>query len=122
MLDKQDIEDDGFELVDGDVTDAEIDRAAAAAQPRALMVVDNLDDGDTIRLWARFDVKIRRVINRVYKRFDLERQDGDRLVRADDGEDVFAHEQESVKEYIVRHGGKARIRWQYSGPTGGAGR
>jgi hypothetical protein len=53
---------------------------------------------------------------------DLERQDGDRLVRADDGEDVFAHEQESVKEYIVRYGGKARIRWQYSGPTGGAGR
>ena len=109
-----------LEIVRGDVADTEIRSAAAGPKPRALVVVDNLDDGETVRFWVRYNAKIRRVIREVYKQFELDREDGDRLICVEDQENVLALEAESVAEYVERHDGQPRIHWQYSGPTGGA--
>lgn len=122
MSPKQDTEEIEVEFIDTEISDEQIEIESKKPKPRALVIVDNLDDGQTIRLWAAFDLKIERVIKRVYKRFDLERQPGDRLVRRDDQKDVFADADLTVRQYILEHGGKARIRWEFSGDTGGAAR
>jgi hypothetical protein len=118
----QETEDIEVEFVDVEIPEEQIEIESKKEKPRALVVVDNLDDGETIRFWAAFNLKIDRVIKRVYKRFDLERQPGDRLVRQDDQTDVFADADLTVRKYILEHGGKARIHWEFSGDTGGAAR
>lgn len=115
-------DDDEFEVVELAVDDLEIRKAAAAAKPRALVIVDNLDDGDTIRFWVRFNAKIRRVIRQAYTQLALEHEDGDRLICVEDQENVFDLEHETVKDYVERHGGAAQLHWHYSGPAGGASR
>lgn len=113
-------DDDEIEFIDHEVDDEEVEKQGAAAKPRALVVVDNLDDGDRIRLWIRFDVKVKRAIARVYKKLDVERSPGDRLTRADNGDSAFEHEDQTIRKYILEHGGKSRIHWEYAGDTGGA--
>lgn len=113
-------DDDGIESVDQDVTDDEIEREAASAKPRALVVVDNLDDAERVRFWIRFDAKVKRAIARAYKRLDVTPSAGDRLTRADTGESAFADESLSIRAYILKYGGKARVHWEYAGDTGGA--
>jgi len=119
---QHDTEDEYFELVHHEVSEAEVHKAASGVKPTALVVVDNLDDGDTTQFWVRLNAKIRRVINIAYKNLSLTRQEGDRLISADNQEDVFAFEHETVEEYVTRHGGEPRLHWVYSGPTGGASR
>jgi hypothetical protein len=118
----QETEEIEVEFVDVEIPEEQIEIESKKEKPRALVVVVNLDDGETIRFWAAFDLKIERVINRVYKRFDLERQPGDRLVRQDDQTDVFPEAHLTVRKYILEHGGKARIHWEFAGDTGGAAR
>jgi hypothetical protein len=118
----QDNEEIEVEFIDIEITEEQIEIESKAEKPRAHVVVVNLDDGETIRLWAAFDVKIEHVITRVYKCFDLKREPGDRLVRRDDQKDVFAEEQLTVRKYVHEHGGKAHIHWEFSGDTGGAAR
>lgn len=111
---------DEVEFVNRDPSDEEVDAQAAAEVPRALVVVDNLDDAERIRFWVRFDVKVRRAIKGAYKRLGVEQAPGDRLARADDGESAFDDEELTIRKYILKYGGKARIRWEFAGDTGGA--
>ena len=122
MSPTQENEEIEVEFVDVEIPEEQIELESKKEKPRALVVVDNLDDGETIRFWVAFDLKIERVIKRVYKRFGLERQPGDRLVRRGDQQDVFADAHLSVRKYVLNHGGKARIHWEFSGDTGGAAR
>ncbi len=121
MSDTAQIDDeDEIEFIDHEVDDEEVEKQGAAAKPRALVVVDNLDDGDRIRFWIRFDAKVKRAINRVYKKLDIERSPGDRLLRADNSDSAFEDEDLTIKKYIVKYGGKSRIHWEFAGDTGGA--
>lgn len=113
-------DEDGVEFIDHDPSEQEIDRAGAADTPRALVVVENLDDSEQIRFWIRFDAKVKRAITRAYKRLDVSRADGDRLAHAESGDSVFADESLTIRKYILKYGGKARVHWHYSGATGGA--
>lgn len=119
---QHDADEEFFELVDHEATAEEVEKAAAAPKPTAFVVVDNLDDGDTTRFSVRRKAKIRRVINIAYTNLGLTRQEGDRLVDAETQEDVFAHEHETVEDYLARPGATPTLHWLYSGPTGGASR
>lgn len=81
MSPTQETEEIEVEFVDVEIPEEQIEIESKKEKPRALVVVVNLDDGETIRFWAAFNLTIERVIKRAYKRFDLERQPGDRLVR-----------------------------------------
>jgi len=117
---EQETEEVEVEFVEIEVTDEQIEIEAKGEQPRAHIIVDNLDDGQTIRFWAAFNLKIEQVIKRMYKHFDLDRHPGDRLEREHDKKNVFPEEHRTVREYILEYGGNARIHWEFSGDTGGA--
>ncbi len=111
---------DEVEFVDHDPSDEEVEAQAAAEVPRALVVVDNLDDAERTRFWVPFNVKVRRAIKRTYKRLGTEQAPGDRLTRADNGDSAFDYADIAIRRYILKYGGKARIHWEFAGDTGGA--
>jgi len=119
-INQQDDDEGDLEFIDHEVDDAEAEHAAAAEHPRAFVVVNNSDNGDRVHFWIAFDVKVKRAIERAYKRLGVAREPGDRLTLRTDGSSVFPDEDLSVRKYILKHGGKAKIRWTFAGDTGGA--
>lgn len=88
--------------------------------PQAHVVIDNSDNGETIRMRVAFTVTIEKVIEYMYREFHLSHESGDRLTRSDTGQDVFAHQQETVREYVHDQTGSPHIHWIFAGDTGGA--
>lgn len=88
--------------------------------PTAIVRVDNSDDGETIRIRAPFRFTVGEVIDRMYKKFGLAHEAGDRLSTQPGGEDVFPLRDDTIRDYLRKHGDKAHIHWVFAGDTGGA--
>lgn len=89
-------------------------------RPRAHVVVDNQDDGSTVRFWAQLSSTVGAVVARVYEEFRLQREPGDRLTRVSDGQNVFASEGLTVEQYLDGHHHGHSLHWALRTDTGGA--
>ena len=81
--------------------------------------VYNEDNGLSEDLRAGRGTPIRTVIERMYEKFRLDRQPDDRLRCESTGEDVLAHTDMSLGEYLEA-GHCPDLRWTFAGGTGGA--
>lgn len=111
-------EEDPIELDPDEAEEAE--RGGKRGPKKARFVIENNNNGDVVRLRARLEVKIQRVIDRMYAEFERTHQPGDRLTRTPDGSDVFASAQLTVEEYLDGAPDRKRVHWAFVGDQGGA--
>ncbi len=81
--------------------------------------IHNEDDGLDQKVHAGRGTPVSAVIRRMYQAFRLERQPDDRLRCESTGEDVLAHADMSLGEYLEA-GHCPDRRWTFAGGTGGA--
>lgn len=104
-----------------DVPEGEIEaERKKTSHPRALVMVENQDNGERIRFWAPLGMTIGEVIVWVYDKFRLTRHPGDRLFRIDGGVSVFGQEALTVEQYLDSQKGHSTIHWGLVSDQGGA--
>lgn len=109
------VEDD-LEAIDGEPVE---DREPRESGRLVVVTVDNRDDGLTIRLRAPQGKHVSALINRMYHRFRLEQQDGDRLSCDGTGESVYPFAGLTLRVYFAQ-GHCPEHRWTFRGDSGGA--
>lgn len=106
---------------DLEITNEEVEsKRKHPEHPRALVVVENGDSGETIRLWTPLSETIGELIAEVYRKFRLAQQVGDRLFRISDGVSIFGQEALTVKDYLEAQHGEPSLHWKLLTDTGGA--
>ncbi len=114
---------EAFSEIEGnlDVPESEIEAEhKKPSHPRALVMVENQDNGERIRFWAPLVITIGEVIVWVYDKFRLTRHPGDRLFRIDGGVSVFGQEALTVEQYLDSQKGHSTIHWALVSDQGGA--
>lgn len=81
------------------------------------LVVHNEDDGSRIELPAGPGTPVRTLIDRMYDRFNLSRQPGDRI-RCESGEPVDPYADMALGEFADKH--CPDLTWLFAGDQGGA--
>jgi len=112
-----------IELIEDEVEVVEEQVAAEHAhptRPRAHVVIENQDDGETIRFWSPLAATVGQVISRMYAKFRLTQEAGDRLVRLSDGANVYPEADKTVKKYLEEQKEGTSLRWSFRSETGGA--
>lgn len=84
-----------------------------------VVVIVNEDNGRRIAFRATKKTPISRLIERMYHRFRIERQNDDRLRCKGNGEDVFAFASLNLGEYLDKEHCLDLV-WLFAGGTGGA--
>lgn len=79
--------------------------------------VHNEDSGDVIELSAGPGTPVRTLIDRLYDKFGLTSQTGDRL-RCEGGSDVAPHADMHLGDYAAQH--CSELVWLFAGAQGGA--
>ena len=106
-----------------DILEDEIDRERRHPdRPRTHVIVENHDNGETIRFWAPDKRTIGEVVAEVYAKFRLEQHPTDRLTRVSDGTNVVGQESLTVKQYLETQPHEHTIRWALRTDAGGASR
>jgi hypothetical protein len=105
-----------LEEIEGELAE---DRERRERSRLAVITVDNRDDGLTIRLRAPQRKHVSALINRMYHRFRLEQQDGDRLTCDATGESVYPFAGLTLREYFAQ-GHCPEHKWTFRGDSGGA--
>jgi Mg2+ and Co2+ transporter CorA len=115
--------DDLIEVVEDDLEEIEgelaEDRDRRENGRLVVITVDNRDDGLTVRLRAPQRKHVSALINRMYHRFRLEQQDGDRLTCDGTGESVYPFAGLTLHEYFAQ-GHCPEHKWTFRGDSGGA--
>jgi hypothetical protein len=89
-------------------------------RPRAHVIIENQDDGETIHFWSPLEATVGHVISRMYAKFRLTPEPGDRLLRVSDGADVYPEADKTVKKYLAEQKEGTSVRWSFRSETGGA--
>jgi hypothetical protein len=115
--------DDLIEVVEEELDEIEgelaEDRERRERSRLIVITVDNRDDGLTIRLRAPQRKDVSALINRMYHRFRLEQQDGDRLTCDGTGESAYPFVGLTLREYFAQ-GHCPEHKWTFRGDSGGA--
>jgi hypothetical protein len=90
----------------------------SAAKGQFEVQIHNEENGENETITAGRGEPVRVIIEKMYRAFGLERQEGDRLRCKGSGEDVFAHADEHLGDYQAKHCPK--LSWLFVGDTGGA--
>lgn len=81
--------------------------------------VHNQDDGRNYEFKAKTNETLQQVIDGLYEKLRRDQQPLDRLKCKKDGEDVFGFAELAFKRYLA-DGHCPKLRWLWSGDTGGA--
>lgn len=87
---------------------------------KARFIIENHNAGTVIRLKARLDATIQKVIGGMYSELGRGHIDGDKLTRVSDGSNVFDSASLTVAQYLDGAHLGQRVRWAFVGATGGA--
>jgi hypothetical protein len=86
---------------------------------RRVVIIDNKESGDTLRLRVPGSETVGAVIDTMYREFRLTREADDRLTCKHGGTDVYQYSALTIAEYL-RAGHCPDLHWDLVGGTGGA--